>query len=107
MRLDPAIRLPQVTNFDPYTKELNARLIKVLRDLTIQVNQLSEGQIIANYSAMTAAPTAGTYNQGDFIRNSAPSELGSAGSKYVIYGWICSVGGTPGTWLQQRFLTGN
>jgi polygalacturonase len=55
----------------------------------------------------TAAPTAGSWYQGDREYNSAPAEAGTAGSKYVIFGWICTVGGTPGTWLQMRSLTGN
>jgi hypothetical protein len=41
------------------------------------------------------------------VRNNAPAELGVALSKYVVFGWICTSGGTPGTWLQCRFLTGN
>jgi lysophospholipase L1-like esterase len=57
----------------------------------------------------TAAPT-GTMTKwrvGDQVVNTAPTELGSAASKYVITGWICTVAGAPGTWLQQRTLTGN
>lgn len=77
------------------------------RQIARQVNTLSEGGISANYNAATAAPTTGTWAQGDFIKNSAPSELGSAASKYVIHGWQCTVSGTPGTWVQCRFLTGN
>lgn len=82
-------------------------LQKTLRDISYQVNLLSEGRIEAEYSSMTSAPASGAYAQGDFIRNSAPSELGTAGSKYLVFGWICVSGGTPGTWLQCRFLTGN
>lgn len=74
-----------------------------------QLNGLSEGRMVASYGALTAAPTgtAGPFQVGDFIRNSAPAELGTTPNKYVIYGWICTVAGSPGTWLQQRFLTGN
>lgn len=82
-------------------------LQKTLRDISYQVNLLSEGRIEAEYSAMTSAPASGAYAQGDFIRNSAPSELGTAGSKYLVFGWVCVSSGTPGTWLQCRFLTGN
>ena len=77
------------------------------REIAQQVNGLSEGKISANYQAATAAPTTGTYQQGDFVTNSAPTELGSALSKYVIRGWVCTVAGTPGTWVQTRSLTGN
>jgi len=78
-----------------------------LRKYATQINQLAEGRITAFYSALTAAPASGTWMQGDSVKNSAPSELGTAGSKYVIEGWVCVVSGTPGTWVQKRFLTGN
>lgn len=77
------------------------------RRLADQINATSEGRIAGAYNAATAAPTTGTWQRGDEIRNSAPSELGTVGSKYVVRGWICTVAGTPGTWLQERVLTGN
>ena len=82
-------------------------LQRELREHALQVNLLSEGRLTAQYSALTTVPTTGTYAAGDFVRNSAPSELGTAGSKYVIYGWLAVVGGTPGTFVQCRFLTGS
>ncbi|MNJ22492.1 hypothetical protein D3C77_168630 [compost metagenome] len=91
---------PRVGTSDPV-------LQRELREHATQINMLSEGRIAASYSALTSAPTGGTYMQGDFVRNSAPSELGTVGSKYVIEGWTCVVSGTPGTWVQKRFLTGN
>jgi len=77
------------------------------RQIAQQVNALSEGLILASYTALTAAPTSGTWMQGDRVKNKTPSELGTAGSKYVTLGWICTVAGTPGTWLECRALTGN
>jgi len=71
------------------------------------VNSIAEGRMAAFYTASTAAPTTGTWAKGDKVRNSNPSELGTALSKYVIDSWICVTAGTPGTWLQQRTLTGN
>jgi len=41
----------------------------------------------------TAAPTSGTYEQGDIVYSSAPAAGG-----YI--GWVCTTGGTPGTWKQ-------
>ena len=82
-------------------------LSRLFRGIATKVNGLADGRLSQIDNARTAAPTTGTWAQGDFVRNSAPSEAGSASSKYVVYGWICSVGGTPGTWLQCRFLTGN
>lgn len=76
-----------------------------LRQIQDQVNNLSEGKLKASYTAQTSVPTTGTYNVGDFVRNSAPSELGTAGNKYVLVGWLCST--SPTTFVQQRVLTGN
>jgi len=98
---------------NPYFPSGAADLVRQLdylwRQLATQVNQLSEGQVVAVTNAATTAPTgsAVSYAVGDFILNSTPSELGTAGSKYIIHGWRCTVAGAPGTWLQCRFLTGN
>lgn len=105
MRLGTELQIPDGLPVE--MREFNFMLKKNWRELANQVNRLTEGKVDSITNAYTAAPTTGTYLQGDFIRNSAPSELGSASSKYVIFGWICSVSGTPGTWLQCRFLTGN
>jgi hypothetical protein len=86
---------------------VDAGTVQWYRDIAQQVNRLSEGSIAARYQAATAAPTTGTYQQGDFVTNSAPTELGVATAKYVILGWVCTVAGTPGTWVQSRSLTGN
>lgn len=94
-------------NTTPRTGILDPALQRELREHADQVNRLSEGRISARYNARPSVPTTDTWAQGDFVANSAPSELGAAGSKYVIEGWVCVVGGTPGTWVQKRFLTGN
>lgn len=96
-RLDISIRQPT-----EYNRQYEA---KVKKDIQTQLNNLSEGMIAAKTNATTAAPTTGTYAVGDFVANSAPSELGTAGSKYIVTGWICSA--TPNTFLQARVLTGN
>lgn len=59
------------------------------------------GYAVKNYGAAytsakvrmlgTAAPTTDTYEQGDIVYNSSPSAGG-------FIGWVCVVGGTPGTW---------
>lgn len=79
----------------------------IFRLIDTQVNAVSEGRLAGTYNASAAVPTTGTYAIGDFIRNSAPAELGGGGSKYVILGFVCTASGTPGTWLQCRVLTGN
>lgn len=78
-----------------------------LREHARQVNDLSEGRGIAKYNAMAAVPTTGTYAQNDTIANSAITELGAPGAKYIVKEFVCIVGGTPGTWVQARCLTGN
>jgi hypothetical protein len=82
-------------------------MTRVLREITDQLNLLSEGFLQAATNAGSAAPTTGSYRQGDFVRHSAPSEAGGAGSKYVIVGFICTASGSPGTWKEMRVLTGN
>jgi len=83
------------------------RLTQLLREAATQVNLLTEGRVAAVYNAQPTIPTQGQNAVGDFVRNSAPVELGVAASKYVVFGWVCTVAGTPGTWLPVRTLTGN
>jgi hypothetical protein len=103
MKLDTNARLP--TSND--VQALKTRLYDLFRDVTRQINGLSEGSIDALHLAYTAAPTTGTWKQGDFIPNLTPTELGTAGNKYTVSGWRCVASGTPGTWVQCRDLTGN
>lgn len=101
MRVDENPLLPQDSAY------LIPTLSDILRSHAQKVNQVSDGKLVAIDNALTTAPTTGTWAQGDFVRNSTPSELGAASSKYVIFGWLCTAGGTPGTFVQCRFLTGN
>lgn len=100
-------QLPNADAKDKFSSDLVFKLRQILAGVIDQLNNLSEGQVTAVTNAGTAPPTSGTYQKGDRIINSAPSELGSAGSKYVITQWICTAAGTPGTWLPCRSLTGN
>ena len=86
---------------------VDAETARWYREIARQVNGLSEGSQVAFYTAMTAAPTTGTWALGDFVLNSAPVESGAVFAKYIVHGWRCTAGGTPGTWVQCRFLTGN
>ncbi len=86
---------------------LRAFLFDRLGAIARKVNGLASGTFATVDGQAAAAPTTGTWALGDKIRNSAPAELGGAGSMYVIDGWICTAAGTPGTWLEQRTLTGN
>lgn len=48
----------------------------------------------------SAPPTAGAYLVGDLCFNSAPNGVGE------IYGWICTVAGSPGTWTPMGIVSG-
>lgn len=91
-----------------YDMQLNRLLLDFFRKLNTKVNGLASGKFADSAdNAATAAPTTGTYVQGDFVRNSNPTELGTTPNKYVLFGWVCVTSGTPGTWVQCRFPTGN
>jgi hypothetical protein len=99
--------LPQCTEpLESYEGRLNFQLNKEIGSLKDTDEQVRMGRLAA-YNSATAAPTGNTWAAGDIVRNSAPAEAGVALSKYVVIGWICSVSGTPGTWLEMRTLTGN
>lgn len=96
-----------IVNKNPRIPAADRDVYRELQEHAALINLLTDGRITGTNNASTAAPTGGTYAQGDFVKNSAPNELGSAGSKYVIDGWTCVVGGTPGTFVERRSLTGN
>ena len=106
MRLEENPQLPANPD-SPYAQNLNFTLSRLFRNIAAKVNQIGDGRLVGSDLVAASIPTTGTYAQGDFIRNSAPVEAGTAGSKYVLLGWICTAGGTPGTLLQCRVLTGN
>lgn len=93
-------------NPNPRARVTDPVLQEHLRETAKQVNAVTEGRMEAFYNATTAAPTTGTWNKGDFIRNTNPTESNTGGLKYFIHGWECTVAGTPGTWVECRFLTG-
>lgn len=105
MRLDPFPRFPA----EP--AQMLRKLTDLFRDTAKQVNDLTEGRINAVTNAASSVPTTGSWAQGDFVRNSAPSEAGTAGSKYVITGWLRLTSGSNNVlntdWVATRSLTGN
>lgn len=103
MRLEENPLLP--ASGDP--GQLNFTLARLFRNIAQKVNGLADGRLVQIDNARTAAPTTGTWGYADFVRNSTPVEAGTAGSKYVVFGFLCLAGGTPGTWVPMRFLTGN
>ena len=86
-----------------------ALMSELMRQLEDAVNKLSEGRIYQHYNAASAAPSGTTvaYQVGDKVWNLSPTPAGSAGSEYLIIGWMCIAAGTPGTWREMRVLTGN
>lgn len=90
-----------------YDRLLGFSVLNSLRQIINKVNAFGDGRSSAIDNQATAAPTTGTWALGDFVKNSAPSELGTAGSRYILTGWLCITGGTPGTWREARVLTGN
>jgi hypothetical protein len=94
-------------NTTPRLARSDAPLERLLKDIAVQLNALSEGRLSACYAAHAAPPASGAWALGDFVRNSAPTEQGVSPNKYVIHGWQCVSGGTPGAWVECRFLTGN
>lgn len=106
MRISLNANLPDGgTNTD--MRQLVYALTQRLTEIAIQLNALSEGRQVAHYAAMSAVPTLGNFAAGDFIHQRVPVELGVAGAKYVITGFMCIAAGTPGTWRECRSLTGN
>lgn len=98
-RLNTDARLPQ--NGD--TASLLRRLSELQRENAALVNALAEGRLSGSVNAASAAPATGSFAVGDFVRNSAPVEAGTAGSKYVTTGWLYLSTG----FVEQRILTGN
>lgn len=83
----------------PQTEDPGFLWFEWFKDLRRIVNLLD--------TSSSSSSSTGTWKIGDFVKNSNPSELGIAGSKYIIHGWICTASGSPGTWFESRTLTGN
>jgi hypothetical protein len=88
---------PRLPNSDKIS-ELKTRLYELFRVISNAHNDSYYWE-----TSGTAAPTTGTWSIGDKCKNTNPSEAGSAGSKYIVTGWIYTATG----WLQLRTLTGN
>ena len=78
-----------------------------LMEHAVLVNALAEARVAATVNARPMPPVNGGFAHGDFVRNSRPTEQGTAGSKYVVFGWLCVESGEPGRFVPLRCLTGN
>lgn len=93
---------------DKYDK---AVVTDIIRAICRQVDQLSEGQIVANYQAQVSVPVSVAANVGDIVRDSNATVRGSVApgiaASYVRLGWICTVAdNNNATWQEIRTLTG-
>lgn len=79
-----ALQLP--TTLDPNYRIPSGATVRFPNGLLL--GSSSGGALVMQGSA---APTSGTYKQGDVVYNSAPASGG-------FVGWVCTTGGTPGTW---------
>lgn len=50
----------------------------------------------------TSAPASGQWQQGDIVWNSAPILQNNGGSDFIILGWVCVSGGSPGNWVTLK-----
>lgn len=81
MKLDERPVIP----IDP--EQMRRKVSDLIRRLNQTVNALQEGSLSVNYTASPTIPTT-VGAPGDFVRNTAPTELGVAPNTYVVYGWI-------------------
>lgn len=104
------MRLQDNPYLPPDWQSAHRQLDTLYRQIAQQVNQLSDGLIQAQNSASATMPTSGSFTQGDFVVNSAPSILGVAGSRYVVRGWTRLTSGSTHVlntdWAEFRGLTG-
>ena len=105
MRLDPLANIPSEPD------AMARKVSDLIRRSNQAVNSLVEGRAAALYAAQASYPTSGTWAVGDYVHNSAPTELGGGGSKYIVYGWKRLTSGSGNVlntdWFQDRRLTGN
>ncbi len=50
----------------------------------------------------TTPPASGEHDVGEMVYNSNPTIQGTSPNQYVVYGWLCTTSGTPGTWSKLK-----
>jgi hypothetical protein len=91
-------------NVTPRASIKDPDLQRELREHATQVNMLTEGKMSAKYSALTAPPSTGAYDLGDYIPNKTPSIVGTAPNRYIVNGWRCVTAGDPATFVECKEL---
>lgn len=106
-------KLPDDPRLPDGRNDWERRLVRTLTDYlrlnSQQVNDLATGRLEANFNADSAIPSSGLFGIGDFVKKKPIVEQGSAGSKYIVYGWVCTSEGSASasSFTTVRFLTGN
>lgn len=77
---------------------------------TYSTGQTNRLQLRRSVQSAANQPSSGTFEAGDFCLNQSPSVLGTAGSKYVVLGWMRLTTGSAHVantdWVECRTLTG-
>lgn len=94
--------------FYAFFRTFNSALSPILRcNLLLNLSTL----YMHNFYPYTLPPTSGTWHINTYLENPDLVELGSAGSKYIVKGWVrltTGSGNTVGTdWISDNLLTGN
>lgn len=76
----------------------NPLLFEVGADAELLAGQAKEQKIFYG----SAAPTAGTWKQGDQVLDVSPTV---DGNNMLTYGWCCTAAGSPGTWVPMYVST--
>src|SRR5687768_2784445 len=106
-------KLPDRLSLPAGRNDWERSVIRALTDyarlVSQQVNDLAVGRRAALFNEDSVAPTSGLYGLGDFVPKKDPAEAGSAGAKYVEWGWLCTQEGSASasSFTTVRFLTGN
>jgi hypothetical protein len=76
----------------------NAAWVNWCNSVAAQINNPTSITVNGHYIGYAAAsPTSGTWKVGDRVYNSVPA-VGQPKS------WVCTVAGTPGTWVSEGNL---
>lgn len=95
-----ASRNNTIRNNTTYSSNTGLKAFELVATDDIFENNLDKSYFVSG------APVAWYHYKGEYKKNAAPSVLGTAGSQYVITGWLCTASGTPGTWTECRAMTG-
>lgn len=75
--------------------------IVTLNSLFNQVQGLSSGT--TGVITGITAPTSGSWTKDQYVKNTNRAVLGAAPDQYIVDGWLCVQGGTPGVWMEVHY----